>query len=389
MSRFRLLPVLLCLSLLACRPPQGDDAEVGKTVPVVSPEEGGAVSTAPVPLKKDEAARRERQSKQVKDAERAVDWSPRGLRPGIASISCSLDYAAIGDGEPLLQLDEERIYAALAPCKEKGVLRVRYVGKINPDFTALMQRVSSVARELGIGKRVLDVDSSGGIVEEAIKAGDLIAGTGWTEWVRDGAVCHSACVLILAAGDVRMVSGRVGIHRIIRMSSTATTRVELNSELRAVYQSVLEYLERNGAAAAVADMMMAVPNRNLRLLSADELHQYGLDGVNPIQDDLDRLQVMRKCGEDFLVRRDGFLRAFDASCRPEQVALDAMNACGLDLRMQFGFPDANCPAESPMSEFDSDDALKLAAAADTPPIALPVANPASAAAPVQDNAKKN
>ena len=29
-----------------------------------------------------------------------------------------------------------------------------------------------------------------------------------------------------------------------------------------------------------------------------------------------------------------------------------MNACGLELRMNFGFPDAACPAESPLSEFD-------------------------------------
>ncbi|GAB2497665.1 hypothetical protein GCM10027084_08460 [Pseudoxanthomonas sangjuensis] len=377
MSGFRVLPVLLCLSLLACRP-QGGGTEVGQTVPVASPEEGGAVSTAPVPLKKEEAARREKEKRQAKDAAQAVDWSPRELEPGIASISCSLDYAAIGDGEPLQRLDEERIYAALAPCKEKGVLRLRYVGKINPDFTALMQRVSAVAGEIGIGKRVLDIDSSGGIVEEAIKAGDLIAGTGWTEWVRDGAVCHSACVLILAAGDVRLVSGRVGIHRIIRMSSTATTRAELNSELRVVYQSVLEYLERNGAAVAVADMMMAVPNRNLRLLTADELRQYGLDGVNPIQDDLDRLRVMRKCGEDFLVRRDAFVRAFDARCRPEQAALEAMNDCGLELRPRFGFPDAKCPDESPLSEFDSAATPRLAAG--VPPIALPVTEETAAPA---------
>ena len=152
---------------------------------------------------------------------------------------------------------------------------------------------------------------------------------------------------------MRMVSGRVGIHRIIRMSSTATTRVELNRELRVVYERVRDYLERNGAATAVADMMMAVPNRSLRLLDADELALHGLDGINPAQDDLDRLRLMRKCGEDFVVRRDAFSRAFDSRCKSPGTDLDGLNACGLELRKRFQFPDATCPAESPLSEFDA------------------------------------
>src|SRR5690606_33031599 len=226
-------------------------------------------------------------------------------------------------------------------------------GKVAADFTALVQRIALVADELGIDKRVLDIDSSGGLVEDAIRAGDVIAESHWTIWVREGAVCHSSCMLIPAAGDMRMISGRVGIHRIIRMSSTATTRLELNKELRAVYGRVRDYLERNGVAVAVADLMMAVPNRSLRLLTQQELQEYGLDGINPVQDDLDRLRLMRLCGEDFVARRDAFSRAFDARCKRPDVDLEALNACGIELRRSYGFPDRICPSESPLSEFDT------------------------------------
>ncbi|HST45149.1 MAG TPA: hypothetical protein VLK29_07990, partial [Luteimonas sp.] len=239
------------------------------------------------------------------------------------------------------------------PCRPRGLVRLRYAGKISAGFTALTERVAAAADRLALDKRVLDIDSSGGQVEDAIKAGDAIGASGWTIWVRDGAVCHSACVLILAAGDTRMISGQVGIHRIIRMSSTATTRAELNTELQAVYGRVKEYLERNGVAVAVADQMMAVPNRNLRLLTASELQGYGLDGTNPAQDDLDRLKLMRKCGEDFVRRRDSFARTFDRQCKTPDQGLDELNACGLALRGEFGFPDGTCPADSPMSEFDA------------------------------------
>ncbi|MCR6662054.1 MAG: hypothetical protein NVV60_02625 [Luteimonas sp.] len=347
-----LLPSLLCFVAVGCQVQQDAAPPVAETVEVASPEEGGAVSTAPVEpangTQPNGVARPE------PGVPLPVDWSsPVELASGQAWVSCDLDYATAGDGMPLDALAHEDLNVALTPCMERGVMRLRYKGKIAADFTALVQRLALVAEELSIDKRVLDLDSSGGLVEDAMRAGDVIAETHWTVWVREDAVCHSACMFILAAGDVRMISGRVGIHRIIRMSSTATTRVQLNKELRAVYGRVRDYLERNGVAVAVADLMMAVPNRSLRLLTAAELQEYGLDGINPVQDDLDRLQLMRRCGEDFVSRRDAFARAFDARCKRPDAELDALNACGLELRRDFGFPDQSCPAESPLSEFDT------------------------------------
>ncbi|MBJ6980037.1 hypothetical protein [Luteimonas sp. MC1895] len=286
------------------------------------------------------------------DVRTGTDWPEATLADGSAAVSCELDYATAGDGEPLADLSFASVNDALAPCQEVGLLRLRYQGKINAGFHALVERVAAVADRMAIGKRVLDIDSTGGQVEDAVKAGDAIGASGWTIWVREGASCHSACVLILGAGDVRMISGPVGIHRIIRMSSTATSRGQLNEELQAVYGRVKEYLARNGVAVAVADMMMAVPNRNLRLLTAEELLEYGLDGTNPAQDDLDRLQLMRKCGEDFVRRRDAFQRNFDRQCKMPERELEELNECGLTLREEFGFPDATCPDDSPMSEFD-------------------------------------
>lgn len=291
------------------------------------------------------------------------DWPHAALSSAKAWVSCDLDYAANGDGAALPTLDRDAIAQALSPCRERGLLRLRYSGKINAGFTALVERVAVVADALKLDHRVLDIDSTGGQVEDAIRAGDGIGASGWSIWVREGASCHSACVLILGAGDQRTVSGQVGIHRIIRMSSTATTRAQLNTELQAVYGRVREYLQRNGVAVAVADMMMAVPNRNLRLLTAAELSQYGLDGSNPAQDDLDRLKLMRKCGEGFVLRRDGFARAFDRECKVAGTELDALNDCGLALRPRFGFPDPACPLDSPMSEFDTPSAVAAREAA--------------------------
>ncbi|WP_372469888.1 hypothetical protein ABQY74_013470 [Xanthomonas sp. WHRI 7064] len=325
-------------------------------------------------------------------------WPQAELDAGKAWISCATDYSSeAGDGTLLPALDRASVEAALAPCRDTGLLRVRYAGKINAGFAALVWRLAAVAEQLRLPHRILDLDSSGGQVEAAIRAGDVIGESNWTIWVREGSICHSACVFVLAAGDNRLVAGKVGIHRMMRISSKATSRAELNRELREVYGNVKDYLERNGVAVAVADLMMTVPNRSLRLLTMDELREYGLDGTNAVQDDLERIRQMRKCGDAFVRRKDAFLVAFDQKCKGEGADLEAVNACGLALKQRFGFPDAACPEESPLAETDAaalpaTAAAQAAPAADVEPgmsTAAPTATPAaeSAAEPTPDPVK--
>lgn len=339
--------ITLCLLLAACNrhAPAGDgDGDVSaqaRLETMTSGDRSGAVS-APSRGAKPLTA----------DVLNSTRWPPAQVGAGEASISCDTDYTASGDGGPLVDLDYFSVLDAMAACRERGVVRLRYRGKIDDEFTALVQRVAAMATRMDIGKRILDIDSSGGQVEAGIRAGDSIAESHWTIWVRDDSVCHSACVLILAAGDNRVISGKVGIHRIIRMSSTATSRTELNRELSAVHEQMKDYLARNGVDVAVADLMMTVPSRDLRLLTSTELQQYGLSGSNAAQDDLERIRLLRKCGPGFVHRKEAFARAFDDRCAASHSDVQAINACGRALKPQFGFPDRQCPGESPLSEYD-------------------------------------
>ena len=286
-----------------------------------------------------------------------IDWSVVRLEAGDAWIDCGPDYAR-GDGRPVLSLAYVDLRNAMQDCRSTGLLRLRYKGKVTTSFAALAERAGKVANDLGIGKRILDIDSAGGHVEAAIRAGDAIGENDWTIWVRDDSVCHSACVLLLAAGDMRVIAGPVGIHRMIRVGSSATSRKELGEELRKVSDELRSYLERNGASAEVYDLMTTVPNRTLRLLTPEDLENYGLSGANAVEDDLNRIRLARRCGNDFVRRRDAFRRAYDAQClqpadAAEQDVVD-INACGLQLRSQYRFPDAQCPDESPMAELDGE-----------------------------------
>jgi ATP-dependent protease ClpP protease subunit len=286
-----------------------------------------------------------------------TQWPSAQLRDGEAWISCD-EHLADGDGAQVQSLDFLALVDALTPCRgadpiHAGVVRLRYHGTIDAGFTSLVERVGAIAKRMNISERILDIDSTGGQVEEAIRAGDAIAGTQWAIWVRDGSICHSACVLVLAAGDTRSIAstGKVGIHRLMRDRSIATTRRELSEELADITAQVRDYLARNGVATALADQMMTIPNRDLRILTTNELARYGLSGTNAVQDDLDRIVLMRQCGDDFVHRRDGFMRAFDASCMKPGRTADAVLECGHALQPGFGFPDDKCADLSPMAYY--------------------------------------
>ena len=301
----RKLHILLLGSLLAaCGTQEAPPAKPAASTVRTSADDGdfGAVS-APSPPPPREV-----------DVRKTTDWPAAELVSGTASISCQGDDAVDDAGVALVDLEFFSVLDAMSPCQAAGVMRLRYTGRIASDFTVLVERVASMAARMGIARRVLDLDSSGGQVEDAIRAGDVIAESNWQIHVRPDAVCHSACVLILASGDDRRIAGAVGIHRIIRIQSAATSRAELSRELRDVHGQMEDYLERNGAAVAVADLMMTVPNRGLRLLTAVELDAFGLQGTNAAQDDLERIRLARKCGEDFVRRKDAFARAFEQQC---------------------------------------------------------------------------
>jgi hypothetical protein len=332
----------LLAGLAACggEPPPAKPATA--TVRTSADSSGGAISAAPL----DKPA----PGPMPEEVLAGTQWPVAALGEGDARISCSSDYST-GDGELLRSLDYFAVVDALSPCRDGDVVRLHYRGKIDAGFADTVERVAAMATRMGIRHRILDLDSPGGVIEDGIRAGDAMGDEHWTVWVREGAVCHSACVLILAAGDQRLVSGAVGIHRMIRLSSTATTRQQLTAELQQVHAQLDDYLQRNGAATAIADLMMTVPSRDLRLLTTDELHEFGLEGANPVQDDLERLRVLRQCGQDFLRRKEAFQRALDQDCGKPGRHVDAMRDCGVGLLPKFGFPDKRCPNEAPMAEY--------------------------------------
>src|SRR3546814_17870653 len=83
-------------------------------------------------------------------------------------------------------------------------------------------------------------------------------------------------------------------------------------------------------------------------------------------DDLDRIILARKCGDEFVKRRDAFLRAYASQCRVGggKVAVDA---CALSLGDEYGFPDARCTADGPPAKLRTAGGISASAAHTAPP----------------------
>jgi hypothetical protein len=154
------------------------------------------------------------------------------LISGTASLSCAYDYKNRNAREIEL-IDKETIRAIIRNCAETGdgMAHLYYTGKIDNDLTLLIITLDSVLHEEKIYTRIFEINSLGGDIDAAMSAGTEISHGNWAVWIKRDARCFSACVLVLAAGSHRSISGPVGIHRMLNPKSQARTPTELQESL--------------------------------------------------------------------------------------------------------------------------------------------------------------
>lgn len=96
----------------------------------------------------------------------------------------------------------------------------------------------------------------------------------------NGAMCNSACVLVLAGGAQRSVPPwvRLGVHAIgIDLGKTAIRGPLLAAATRSANARIVEFLHEMGIPKALFDASNAIPHESTRFLQRDELVRFGLD----------------------------------------------------------------------------------------------------------------
>ncbi|ARE42432.1 putative periplasmic protein (plasmid) [Rhodovulum sp. P5] len=156
--------------------------------------------------------------------------------------------------------------------------RLHLTGKIAPgDAERLMLELSRREHE-GTPVRVLDLDSTGGSVHDALAIGRALrAGEIDTEVV-DGAICFSACPYIFAGGVARRVEagGRLGVHQHYFGENTFLPAFMAVKDIQRGQADVMAHLRAMGVDPALMEPAMRTPPEEIYVLDRQELTEFRL-----------------------------------------------------------------------------------------------------------------
>ena len=144
---------------------------------------------------------------------------------------------------------------------------------------------------------------SGGSVDAAIEIGKLLRNLDATVEVQKDDICESSCVLILAGGTTRRITGAyIGIHRLYfeipsRFGTPITpTPAEVSAAMARMRDKLVTYLSAMNVDRTLADDMMKIPPENIRYLTPADLNRYGLLERDPVAEETAALKEASKYG---------------------------------------------------------------------------------------------
>ena len=152
----------------------------------------------------------------------------------------------------------------------------------------------------------VSLDSAGGNVEEALRIGRQIRDVRGYVFVPVGAECASSCVFLLAAGMVRGVNGKVGIHRPFNPEGQESNEAEIKALYKDLKGVAEAFLEEMNVSDRLYEDMLRIPPHSMRYLTREELHHYGLLGPDPVMAEIMAAESAAKAGisREELARRE-------------------------------------------------------------------------------------
>lgn len=128
---------------------------------------------------------------------------------------------------------------------------------------------------------IFRLNSSGGDVNVAIAIGRQLRKFKAIAITWDQGGCYSSCVFILAGATQRILSTTIGIHRPYSSSTELRDYQSIQNDQRRLAKLAKDYLEAMNVLPSLYDAMVSIPPEEIKLLSKDELKQYGLLEIDP------------------------------------------------------------------------------------------------------------
>lgn len=157
-------------------------------------------------------------------------------------------------------------------------------GEIVPsDFNYLVERVKGLrlVKQGGKAAVLYRLNSAGGDVRTAIQIGRFLRTNQAAVTIARDAYCASACVFVLAGAVLRIVDGRVAIHRPFNPADTDTSPDSQRATYKQLEIEIKKYLSDMNVSPTLYDDMLYISPDSAHILSSSELRRYGLRGSDP------------------------------------------------------------------------------------------------------------
>ncbi|MEO0636256.1 MAG: hypothetical protein AAFY73_06365 [Pseudomonadota bacterium] len=154
-----------------------------------------------------------------------------------------------------------------------GVLRL--TGTIEPGSAARFAEKTAQQAEY---VQVVELDSPGGSVVDALNISEAIREAGWNTRVRSGSLCASSCPLILSGGVERRVGdgAAVGVHQVFTTAEDDRSRADSISGTQTLTARIARHLDAMGVDGQVWVHALETPPQYLYYFTQDELTELSL-----------------------------------------------------------------------------------------------------------------
>lgn len=135
-------------------------------------------------------------------------------------------------------------------------------------------------------KPLFSLNSPGGDIYAAMEIGRLLRKVRATCIVPVDGQCSSACVLVLVGAVERSIYGKIAIHRPYSTYVGKRDYKNTEKEYRRTEMAVRIYLKDMNFTENLVDAMLQVPPEQARILSRKESVDFGLIGIDPVEQEV-------------------------------------------------------------------------------------------------------
>lgn len=141
-----------------------------------------------------------------------------------------------------------------------------------------------------------ELNTGGGHLLTALKMGEAIRASEGMSFVPMNGLCASSCVFLLAGGVIRVVGGKVGIHRPYDPQDETTNPAVQKAHYAEIEKSTKAYLDSVNIPVVLYDRMFRISSERVKWLSENELSEYGLNQNDPYYEEANKTKMAKQMG---------------------------------------------------------------------------------------------